>query len=157
MDAFQHSFCVCLTTAAIRDNWWYVITNLFDIRLCAELCGLSETDLYLILLGRNTVYESENKAFRLFNFQLYPQRCCPVLQSSKFAVNVYTTVYYIFPINSCSDITMFCFCFVLFISLCCVSILIFFLFSFPHIVYIKTHWCHYILMFIITCIFTWRK
>ena len=96
----------------------------------------SETDLFLVLLGRHPVYETENKAFRLFNFQLYPQRCCPVLQSSKFAVNVYTTVYYIFPIDSCSDITMFCFCFVLFLSLCCVSILIFFLYLFSsHSVY----------------------
>ena len=33
LDAFQHSSCVCPTTAAIRDNWKYVITNLFDIRL----------------------------------------------------------------------------------------------------------------------------
>ena len=69
LDIFQHSSCVCPTTAAIRDNWWYVITNLFDIRLYAELCGLSETDLYLVLLRRHTVYESEYKAFRLLNFQ----------------------------------------------------------------------------------------
>ena len=69
-DAFQHSSCVCPTTAAIRDNWWYVISNLFDIRLCAELCGLSETDLFLVLLGRRTVYETDNKAFRMLNFQL---------------------------------------------------------------------------------------
>ena len=69
LDAFQHSSCVSPTTAAIRDNWWYGITNPFDIRLCAELCGLSETDLYLVLLGHHKVYESENKAFRLLNFQ----------------------------------------------------------------------------------------
>ena len=69
-DAFQHSSCECPTTAAIRDNWWYVITNLFDIRLCAELCGLSETDLFLVLLGRRTVYETDNKAFRMLNFKL---------------------------------------------------------------------------------------
>ena len=38
---------------------WYVITNLFDIRLC----GLSENDLFLVLLGHHIIYETNNKSF----------------------------------------------------------------------------------------------
>ena len=34
--SWTHS-CVCPNTAAIHDNWWYVITNLLDIRLCAVM------------------------------------------------------------------------------------------------------------------------
>lgn len=69
-NVFQHSLCSCPSTAMIRENWWDVIVNCFDVRLSAELCGLSVNDLFLVLLGRHTIHESDNKAFRILNFKL---------------------------------------------------------------------------------------
>lgn len=69
-NVFQHSSCSCPSTAMIRENWWDVIVNCFDVRLSAELCGLSVNDLFLVLLGRHTTHEADNKAFRILNFKL---------------------------------------------------------------------------------------
>lgn len=69
-NVFQHSSCSCPSTAMIRENWWDMIVNCFDVRLSAELCGLSVNDLFLVLLGRHTTHEADNKAFRILNFKL---------------------------------------------------------------------------------------
>lgn len=36
VDVFQHSSCVYPATVVIRENWWNILTNCFNIILCAE-------------------------------------------------------------------------------------------------------------------------
>ena len=72
-DVFFHSSCSCPSTGPIRLQWWDTITNDFDVHLCAELCQLTEYELYLVLLGGHTstpLQETEYVSFRLLNFGL---------------------------------------------------------------------------------------
>lgn len=69
-NVFQHSSCSCPSTAMICENWRDVIVNCFDVRLSAELCWLLVNDLFLVLLGRPIIHESDNKAFCILNFKL---------------------------------------------------------------------------------------
>ena len=72
-NVFVHAACACLATFNIREQWWYNIVNLFDIRLSAELCALTNDDLFLILLGRQTntkFCNAEYVSFRMLNYKL---------------------------------------------------------------------------------------
>ena len=63
LDAFQHSSSVCLTTAAIRDNWWYVILTFLTygyMQSCVACQKLICTSYY---------WDATQCAFRLLNFQ----------------------------------------------------------------------------------------
>ena len=41
-----------------------------DITLCAELSGLPEEELYMVLLGRHTITPTAPHTFRMLNFRL---------------------------------------------------------------------------------------
>lgn len=90
VDVFQHSSCVCPATVVIRENWWNIITNCFNIELCAELCGLSENDLFHVLLGRRTNHESDNKSFHILNFNLVRATAAAYFRSITVATSATT-------------------------------------------------------------------
>ena len=72
-NAFIHAACACPVTASIRDQWWYNVVNFLNIYLTAELCALTDEDLFHILLGRQTLTElcSHDYAyFRMLNYRL---------------------------------------------------------------------------------------
>lgn len=72
LNLFTHIVCSCSITADIRGNWWNDITNNHCIDLSAELCGLTDKDLYCILLGRipNTNLDPcELEVFQIKNFK----------------------------------------------------------------------------------------
>jgi hypothetical protein len=72
-NAFIHASCNFPATASIRDQWWYNVVNFLDIRLTAELCALTDDDLFHILLGRQTLTElcgHDYVYFRMLNYRL---------------------------------------------------------------------------------------
>ena len=52
-----------------RDQWWSDIADI-NITLCAELSGLPEDELYMVLLGRHTITPTALHTFRMLNFRL---------------------------------------------------------------------------------------
>ena len=66
-DVFSHATTSCPPLKVQHSEWWNSITNLFDIRLEAELCALLENELFLILLGRPTQTDLSN--FKTFVFK----------------------------------------------------------------------------------------
>lgn len=54
-NVFAHASCICLARVNIRDLCWIDIVNLFEIRLSAELCALTDDDLFLVILGQQTL------------------------------------------------------------------------------------------------------
>ena len=72
-DVFSHCSCTCPVTFDLRNRWWSDIINYSDISLVAELSGLSEDDLYMILIGRHTstpIDKIFHASFYLANFRL---------------------------------------------------------------------------------------
>ncbi|KAK3098279.1 hypothetical protein FSP39_017911 [Pinctada imbricata] len=68
-DVFQHAAINCPFTLHIRDLWWQDVINLPDIRICAELSGLSDSDLYMTLMGRRIVTPVDQRGFHLMNYK----------------------------------------------------------------------------------------
>lgn len=62
----------------IRDQWWIGIVNLVDIRLSAEWCALTDDDMFLILLGQQTLTQlclSEYISFRMSEqYRIFPRQ-----------------------------------------------------------------------------------
>ena len=79
-DVVCHAVCTCSVTFTRRELWWSCITNDFDLNLCAELCALSEDELYYTLLGRDIAaldafsVEYQRK-FRFVNFNFVRESC----------------------------------------------------------------------------------
>ena len=69
VNIFRHAACSCQLTQCIRDQWWSDIANM-DLTLCAELSGLPEDELFMVLLGRHTVTPTALHTFRMLNFRL---------------------------------------------------------------------------------------
>ena len=65
---FRHASCSCQSTLQIREQYWSDIANM-DIHLCAELSGLQNEDLFLVLLGRHTNTPTDVHYFRMMNFR----------------------------------------------------------------------------------------
>lgn len=105
-NVFAHASCICLARANIRDLCWIDIVNLFDIRLSAELCALTDDDLFLVILGQQTLTQlgsSEYTSFRML--QTSEQHRSSIQQSDISYLNKqcdhYKTIYqyiYIFDI-----------------------------------------------------------
>ena len=79
-DVFCHAVCTCSVTFTRRELWWSCITDDFDLNLCADLCALSEDELYYTLLGRDIaaldVFSIEyQRKFRFVNFQFVRESC----------------------------------------------------------------------------------
>ena len=68
-DVFAHAACSCVATNDVRNQWWDDITNLFDLSLSAELCALTEDDIFLVLLGRKTTTVLPIPQYRDFLFR----------------------------------------------------------------------------------------
>uniref|UniRef100_A0A8W8LQ95 Reverse transcriptase domain-containing protein n=1 Tax=Magallana gigas TaxID=29159 RepID=A0A8W8LQ95_MAGGI len=51
---FEHVTTSCDGTYLFREAWWQTVIENFDINLSADLCGLSNNDLYLFLLGASS-------------------------------------------------------------------------------------------------------
>lgn len=69
VDVFCLSSCVCSSTLELRNT----ITHSFDLCICAELCRLSEHDLYMTLLHCNTSTHLDNTEYAFLyrnNFHL---------------------------------------------------------------------------------------
>ena len=69
VNVFLHAACSCQHTNYIRDQWWSDIADM-NINLCAELSGLPEDELYMVLLGRHTITPTALHTFRMLNFRL---------------------------------------------------------------------------------------
>jgi hypothetical protein len=72
-DVFCHSSCTCRSTSNVRKQWWDTIINTYSVEICAELCGLSELEWYIVLLGgplSTPMEEADIRSFRLLNFRL---------------------------------------------------------------------------------------
>lgn len=105
-NVFAHASCICLARANIRDLCWIDIVHLFDIRLSAELCALTDDDLFLVILGQQTLTQlcsSEYTSFRML--QTNEQHRSSIQQSDTSYLNKqcdhYKTIYqyiYIFDI-----------------------------------------------------------
>ena len=68
-DVFAHAACSCVATNDVRNQWLDDITNLFDLSLSAELCALTEDDIFLVLLGRKTTTVLPILQYRDFLFR----------------------------------------------------------------------------------------
>ena len=64
----KNGSCSCQSTLQIREQYWSDIVNM-DIHLCAELSGLQNEDLFLVLLGRHTNTPTDVHYFRMMNFR----------------------------------------------------------------------------------------
>lgn len=75
---FSHAACSCYGLSDFHNDWWNDVSNNFDINLGAELCSLTENELFIVLLGRHTqtvLSVSQEKNFRKRNCRLLVQ-CC---------------------------------------------------------------------------------
>ena len=52
---FEHVSTSCDGTFLFREAWWQTVIENFDINLSADLCGLSNNDIYLFLLGARSL------------------------------------------------------------------------------------------------------
>lgn len=65
-NVFAHASCICLARVNIRDLCWIDIVNLFDIRLSAELCALTDDDLLLVILGQQKLTQLGSSEYTSF-------------------------------------------------------------------------------------------
>lgn len=99
-------YLLCLARANIRDLCWIDIVNLFDIRLSAELCALTDDDLFLVILGQQTLTQLGSSEYTSFwMLQTSEQHRSSIQQSDISYLNKqcdhYITIYqyiYIFDI-----------------------------------------------------------
>lgn len=69
-DIFCHVTFSCHALSDCHNEWWNTIVNSFHIDLGAELCVLCETDLFLVVLGREPLSVlplSQERNFRIRN------------------------------------------------------------------------------------------
>lgn len=69
-DVFSHATISCPALTIQHSNWWNSLTRSFTVHLEAELSGLPEDDLFLILLGKQTLTvlsQAEEIEFRKLN------------------------------------------------------------------------------------------
>lgn len=105
-NVFAHASCICLARANIRDLCWIDIVNLFDIRLSAELCALTDDDLLLVILGQQKLTQLGSSEYTSFwMLQTSEQHRSSIQQSDISYLNKqcdhYITIYqyiYIFDI-----------------------------------------------------------
>lgn len=77
-DIFCHITLSCGALSDCHNEWWNTIVNSFHIDLGVELCGLCETHLFLVVLGREplTVLPlSQERNFRILNSKLLVRAC----------------------------------------------------------------------------------
>ena len=55
-NVFKHAACTCTSTYDVRVEWLDNVLQLFHFDLYYELCSLSECNLYLTLLGLETIF-----------------------------------------------------------------------------------------------------
>lgn len=71
---FEHVTTSCDGTYLFREAWWQTVIENFDINLSADLCGLSNNDLYLFLLGARSLpglsFIDFSYSLHLLNFRL---------------------------------------------------------------------------------------
>lgn len=105
-NVFAHASCICLARVNIRDLCWIDIVHLFDIRLSAELCALTDDDLFLVILGQQTLTQLCSSEYTSFwMLQTSEQHRSSIQQSDTSYLNKqcdhYITIYqyiYIFDI-----------------------------------------------------------
>uniref|UniRef100_A0A8W8MYX4 Sushi domain-containing protein n=1 Tax=Magallana gigas TaxID=29159 RepID=A0A8W8MYX4_MAGGI len=72
-DVFSHATISCPALTMQHSNWWNSLTRSFTVHLEAELSGLPEDNLFLILLGKQTLTvlsQAEEIEFRKLNSRL---------------------------------------------------------------------------------------
>ncbi|KAK3088399.1 hypothetical protein FSP39_018702 [Pinctada imbricata] len=88
---YMHAACSCFGTIELRNMWWEDVLK-FDLNLCAELSGLDERDVFLVLLGKDTNFRFLNNdvtsGFKMLNFRYVKYACslyhkkCRLLRAS---------------------------------------------------------------------------
>lgn len=82
--------CSCLlclpSHGNIRDQWWIGIVNLVDIWLSAEWCALTDDDLFLILLGQQTLNQLCHSKYISFRMQLQISEQYRILSRQGFLI-----------------------------------------------------------------------
>jgi hypothetical protein len=71
LDIFKHITCSCSLTLTLRDSWLDEISNNLDIILFAELCAMTDDEMFLFLLGRNSfpcIPGLDQQSLKLLNF-----------------------------------------------------------------------------------------
>ena len=85
-DVFNHAACSCDATYYVRNDLWDDITNNFAISIGAELCALSDDDLFYVLLGCKTRTLLDGPHYLSFFFTKFQtcSRCSCDIQSQSF-------------------------------------------------------------------------